>query len=189
MLPAGTPEGVEEAGAGREGGRPQDKEGAGWEVFTVKDSWNEHEWPSQREAGEESEDRSPCVGLDVSMRAAAGGSLLWLEFRAEGLRAGAAQLCCGALLAELTGKELEQVGGTGFSPWGPTRWEACLSPGCLPGPAHRTCLRTLVLQADCPSSSPSSAIYESCDLRDSFLALRASVLPSLKWAYWCIPTS
>ena len=27
-----------EAGAGREGGRPQDKEGAGWEVFTVKDS-------------------------------------------------------------------------------------------------------------------------------------------------------
>ena len=38
MLPAGTPEGVEEAGAGREGGRPQDEEGAGWEVFTVKDT-------------------------------------------------------------------------------------------------------------------------------------------------------
>lgn len=39
------------------------------------------------------------------MRAAAGGSLLGLEFRAEGLPAGIAQLRCGALLAEVTGKE------------------------------------------------------------------------------------
>lgn len=43
MLPAGTTEGAEEAGAGREGGCPWDEEGAGWEVllvteFTVKDS-------------------------------------------------------------------------------------------------------------------------------------------------------
>lgn len=35
MLPAGTTEGAEEAGAGREGRRPWDEEGAGREVLLV----------------------------------------------------------------------------------------------------------------------------------------------------------
>lgn len=83
-----------------------------------------------------------------------GGSLLGLEFRAEGLPAGTAQLCCGALLAEVTGKELEQVVYLIFT-------LRSHKMGSLPLPlagsarsAHRTCLRTLVLQADCLEFKP-----------------------------------
>lgn len=93
-------------GAGGSGARKQ---------FTVKDS--EMSMNGQVSLKQRGERRAESiVGLDVSMRAAA-GVLCWdLSLGQRVYWAGTAQLCCGALLAEVTGKELEQVGGTGFSP-------------------------------------------------------------------------